>query len=322
MSNEELKIDLPDDAFDSGFDPANVQEVDDKKEYLIFCKLCFLNGLGVKRFATGEKLTLPGVEVSVFENGQPTGEMKPFQFPAMKIQPGSEHKLFTMIAHKTDKDGKEYDKIFNFHNWNEYVQIPELDEAGNKVLNEKGYTNYINALDSYELDENGKPKGKPFNERNAFAHLQFPVLAELGKNNPVGHAKLLATGPALFRGQTDKAWVYASYIETETGYDKGRELRHYLKDITIFSTKEEWEAARSENGKVSTAPSFGHYPKAWESDPTALQTYIKDAAAGGKSHQQIVAEGMIEGEAINGQPVNVRALLAEVLNVPEPMVKL
>jgi hypothetical protein len=53
-----------------------------------------------------------------------------------------------------------------------------------------------------------------------------------------------------------------------------------------------------------------------------LQDYVKDANTEGKSHQEIVKGGMIADEAIGGGQVNVKALLAEILNIPEPMVNL
>lgn len=309
-------INLPDNAFDDGFDPTNPGEAHDEAvAFIRYAKMCFLAGLSVeKAFEAGVSLILPGITRTKYEAGHsPTSTGEPFSFPILKIKPGSKDKLYTIIMREVNRDGQEFDNVFRFKNYNEAVQTKEVDANGQPIKNEKGKDKYSKVKGE---------DGKYVNERNAFYDFQAPELAKLKASNPAGYAKLEMTGRALFSGDQEKAWVYVKAFVDDTGYDKGNEVRQYLKDITIFSSKEEWEKAKKETGQPSNGVSYDHYPRVWGSDPARLREFVTTANAAGKPHAVIAKEGLLEGEAINGQPVNVKALLAEILDIPENMVTL
>jgi len=298
---------IPDNAFDDGFDPGKVESHNETVAFVRFGKLCLLPGLSVEKvFEAGTRLEFPGITGTTFEKGQiAESNGEPFSLPVLKIKGGSRNKLYTMILRETTTEGNEWDNIFRFKNWNEVLQERELDTNGLPVLNDNGKANY----QKIKGDD-----GKYLNERNAFLDFQAPELEELKKRDPAGYAKLQYTGRALFSGDNDKAWVFIkAYIE-DTSYTKGFEVRSYLKDIQIFNSKEEWEKAKGDQIFNTLFDKYDHYPKAWASAPIALQEAVRKAKD--KPVPVIIRENMIEGEAINGQPVDAEALVKEILGLP------
>ena len=146
--------------------------------------------------------------------------------------------------------------------------------------------------------------------------LIFPeVLAKIPKNK-----RATFEGPGL--------WVEFSEIPTGQEYD-GNSIK-YWGEFKIHPNEESLKAAETafykgfDQGKNNSTGQYDHYPAVWESSPESLKETAQNMANDGKSYQEIVAECMLEGEAINGSEVDVKALLVELLNldISAPMINL
>lgn len=311
-------INLPENAFDEGFDPANPgQAHNEAPTFIRHAMACFIPGLPIEQdFKQADwNLVFPGITDTRFEKGKgPVNTGEPLTMRFTRVKPGSKDKIYYIILREYNSNNEPYFNALKFKNFNGTLTRKRLNPDGTVVLKDNGKEAYETVY--------GEDK-KPVYERNAFFDFQAEELAKLKASNPAAYAKFEATGKALFNGNQQAAWIPIRYTSAQTGYDKSfGEVREYLKDIVIFNSVEEWEKAKKETGQTSNGISYDHYPRVWGSDPARLQEFVKTANAAGKPHAVIAKEGLLEGEAINGQPVNIKALLAEILDIPENMVTL
>ena len=130
--------------------------------------------------------------------------------------------------------------------------------------------------------------------------------------------------------------LYVEFDELATGEvfesDEGKKDINYWGNYKVHPDQATLKAAEEEffnrvtTGGNTTSTSTNHYPTTWKSDVQGMLDYGKQLNGEGKSPREI-AEAILlvkDGkpvEAISGGEVNVKQVLSEVLNVPEPMVE-
>jgi len=123
-------------------------------------------------------------------------------------------------------------------------------------------------------------------------------------------------------------WVYISYQETATGYTFEFDPKSYASDIKVYKDVAEWQQANeahfaqfNQNGQTPSS----YYPDDWGN---AIEDMINHGKTLDHSDHTKLAEEL--QLLVNGQPAqtadgencNVRRILAEVMDCPEPMVKI
>lgn len=271
-------------------EPEEIIEAIGGKTY--FGKLRLYLSLQVQRFKTGQHFTLPGIWEYHFNEADntstPTGNLLPFK--GMILGESKTH-LHLVVAELLNKDHIPYQRIWRFNNWK--------DKDGDEIR--------PNAWEQYQFHE-----FKNLPQRDTLA-----VTGEIALKNP----------------DDPKSWVHARYELTETGYTGQYEIKNYLANVVIYDSEQEWKKAEQEwrsqfsNGS-NAQKNYSHYPQMWQSKPDALKKYVNKLHSEGKTHKAIALSAKLISEDgnpannANGDEVNVVALLAELLDLPEPMVTL
>jgi hypothetical protein len=199
---------------------------------------------------------------------------------------GGKHKLFVLVATKWDKEGNSYQVV---------KQYPNVQSRNDQV-------HYLNEF----------------------------VMPEL-KKLPDSHRQQLI-GPGIYVGfdnlDTGTYWVDESEIDPE----KKKKSIFYWGNFVVYADHDALKAAEDEFFNRVTSggngSDNGHYPESWSTDISGMVSYAKQLKDEEKPVKEIAKTLMFYGEdgqpvkAINGSEVNIKAVLSEVLDIPEPMIEL
>lgn len=152
------------------------------------------------------------------------------------------------------------------------------------------------------------------------------VLPALKKIPDAQRKKIMSTG------------LYVEFDELPTGdvfeSDEGKKDINYWGNYKVHPDQATLKAAETEffnrvttAGSNTTSTSTDHYPATWKSDIQGMITYGKQLHSEEKSPKEIAKAILLvkDGkpvEAIGSGEVNVKQVLSEVLDIPEPMIDL
>jgi hypothetical protein len=263
-----------------------------------FGKMRAFIGLQVKRFQKGQYIELPGVLNYPFDEASQTSQPPtgPYRRNGMSFGKSKDY-LHCIVAELEDRDGKIYQRKIISFSWYEY----EKNEDGS----------------------NGNTRPNIWNDY---------LKAEFLKLSQPERYKIANTGNASFENpDSPESWAYVMFNLLPTGYTYQYDTKKYFANISLFNTEQEMRKAEKErqsqfNG--NDQKDYSHYPQMWQSKPEALAKFAQKQSDQGKSYREIAIacklmnENGTPADNANGSKIDVVALIAQLLNVPEPMVTL
>ena len=249
-----------------------------------FAKARFYYPLHVNRFVGGEHFTLPGVFYDEYdEDTKVSTRIGQKEFRGMTLSENSKYHLALVVLESKNKEGQWYQRQIQFGNWKD-----KDEETGD----------YLGC---------------------AWLDFQKKEMLQLSVGDRA----------ALIEAATNNSWAFIQYTEAETGYTGQYEIKKYLTDIVVFKNEKEWgETEKTFRSQFSDndTPSDSPYPVGW-GDSEGIEknlVWAKKEAIEKKWTDELAVAGMgIAGtKTPNGNPVNVKWLVSEVLNKPEAMVNL
>lgn len=299
------EFEFPDLPWDDGID--EVVETGPR----VFSDVGIMQYLGPKQvqlFASGERVTFPNFLV----NGEPysRGGMKE------GWKEGAKNATAHFIAFTgTNQQGEEFVTVKIF------TTMTNIPVDAGKV---EGYP-VVKLNDS---QQKAKDDGKTVWLAD-WSNLQFPALVQsLSAKDRNAFSK---GQPLYFKGDRWNTGTPPREDAQGRTNDKGEVKKYYdyyWCNIQTFNTKEEMLAARGSVSENGTAVS--HYPASWvKSGLDDMLEYVKTNPDLDRSNHKAFAVniGLLDengqpAKTSNDKPCDVAKILSEVLNIPEPMIKL
>lgn len=250
----------------------------------------------VTLFAKGETLTLPEIVI----NGQP------FTRNGIKLGGPTKAFFFTLKGNNS-QTGEPFTAVRMYHN-----------QAGFKIEDKDKYPHlYLTEKQQAYLNKNGSVYVSDW------ANMQKPVLANVLKDK----VQRLDKGGLWVRAENTTYHVR----ETDQLDNESKPKKYYAKywsDFTIFETEAAMLAAKAEEVGASVQSNGLMYPANLVDWVDMTNNTLKKFVESGLSHKEAAIKGQLMNDKgvpsndVNGNPVNVKAILAKALDVPEDFITL
>ena len=250
----------------------------------------------VTLFAKGETLTLPEITI----NGQP--------FSRNGIKAGGPTKLFVFtIKGNNSQTGEPFTAVRMYHNQTQF-KIEDASQFPHLYLTEK---------QKAYLDKNGSVY------ISDWANLQKPALGAVLKDQ----INSLTKGGLWVKAENVTYHVRENPEQVDNDGKTKKYYSKYWSDFTVFPDEAAMLAAKS--AEVTNVQSNGlMYPANLVSYVDATNDSLRGFIKSGLSHAEAAIKGTLMDASgkpaldVNGNPVDVKAILAKALDLPEALINL
>lgn len=264
----------------------------------------------VTLYQAGQSITIPEIEI----NGQP--------YTRKGIKEGGKTWMYFFTRTAEKQDGSEFTEVRMFT-----TQTYGVDAK--TVANMPVYLLSDNQQKQFEQSKNGEKTadGKSILVwLSDWTNLQVPAIQALSKE----HAQLVGSGKPFYASAKNWNVGKRPNVVNEGAEEEKKYYDRYWFDFTIYPNKESMVAAReayfaSLNGNGdSSGLAYPVTPVDWTDNEETMAQWVKDEVAAGKALSDVAAKaGLVEGAVDkNGNPVAYKAILAAILDIPEPTLKL
>lgn len=267
--------------------------------------LQYLGSKKVQLYVAGERVTFPNLIV----NGQPysRGGMKEGHEKGAR---GNAIAHFFAFFGKGYKDDKDFTSVRIFTTMPN-IPVKPADVAKYPVIH----------LEDHQIKARDAGKDVWIAD---WSNLMYPVLKSLPADI---RAKVTKGEKVYFSAENWNTGAKPTESLTATNEDgtAKKYYDHYWHNFTIYNSEAEMLAARAAN-KNGNGPSLGidDLPAEWVNaggTREGLYADIKERYEKSQPFKTIVKKCDLEGETVNGQPIDAKRLVAAALDQPEPMLE-